>query len=285
VIADRTVEQVLSELNVVPDWETRNADAPPLMVLHRSLPEGEIYFLSSRVHHASHADVAFRVTGRLPEQWDANSGTRKPLAFDTGKGVTIVPVSFDPDGSALIVFRERSGLLSRDVPRPAATPILQLDSGWTLSFQGGRGAPQRPIAATTGSWTDSSVPGVRYFSGTGTYSRSFDLVRSRLAHGHRVVLELGEVDDLAEVVVNGVRLGILWKRPYTLDITDAVKAGRNRIEVRVTNLWVNRLIGDAQPGAIKIAHVAEPVYRADAPLRASGLLGPVRLLEIALDRH
>jgi hypothetical protein len=73
-------------------------------------------------------------------------------------------------------------------------------------------------------------------------------------------------------------LRTLWKPPYSLDITEAVKSGRNEIELRVTNLWVNRLVGDEQPGAVKIAHVIEPVYRADAPLRRSGLLGPVRLL-------
>jgi hypothetical protein len=136
-----------------------------------------------------------------------------------------------------------------------------------------------------GSWTDSDVAGVHYFSGTATYTRSFDLPRGALARDRRVILDLGEVAELADVTINGHKLRTLWKPPYALDITEALKPARNQIELRVTNLWVNRLIGDEQPGAVKIAHVAAPVYRADAPLRRSGLLGPVRLLQQRAHPH
>jgi hypothetical protein len=279
VVADRVVGDVLAGVGLPRDWEARNTDAPPLMVLHRTLEDAEIYFVSSRTHQAARADIAFRVTGRLPELWDADSGTRKPLAFRMEKGTTIVPVAFDPDGSALIVFKQPTRVSAQDVSTPALTPILQLDTGWKLTFQPGRGAPAVDVpAAAVGSWTDSDVAGIRYFSGTGTYTRRFDLSPGTLAGGRRVILDLGEVAELVDVGINGHRLRTLWKPPYSLDITEAVKSGRNEIELRVTNLWVNRLVGDEQPGAVKIAHVIEPVYRADAPLRRSGLLGPVRLL-------
>ena len=91
-------------------------------------------------------------------------------------------------------------------------------------------------------------------------------------------LDLGEVRELAEVRVNGSPAGAVWHAPYRLDIGGVARPGRNRLEVRVANLWVNRLIGDAQPGATKITWTALPSYRADAPLRRSGLIGPVRLL-------
>ena len=91
------------------------------------------------------------------------------------------------------------------------------------------------------------------------------------------MLDLGEVRELAEVIVNGKSAGILWKPPYRADLTGLTQPGANTLEVRVTNLWVNRLIGDAQPGAKPITFTALKTYRADAPLRPSGLLGPVTL--------
>jgi hypothetical protein len=283
VIADRPVGELLASLGLPPDWAVTNADAPAVMVLHRTIDDGEIYFVSSRAHQAAKVDMAFRVTGRVPELWDADTGTRTPLAFRMEKGITVVPIAFDPDGAALVVFRKPAppGVREMSLPPPGAThAILQLDRGWMLSFQTGRGAPVGSIPAAAGSWSESDVEGIRYFSGTGTYTRSFDLPMGALGQGHRFVLDLGEVAELAEVIVNGHRLRTLWKPPYSLDVTDALKRGRNTLELRVTNLWVNRLVGDQQPGAIKIAHVVEAAYRADAPLRRSGLLGPVRLLEV-----
>jgi hypothetical protein len=255
------------------------------MVLHRTLDDGEIYFLSSRVPRAARADVAFRVTGRQPELWDADSGARTPLAFRMEKGVTVVPITFDPDGSALIVFRQPARSSSGQPRAAVSTALMQLDAGWMLTFQQARGAPAGGVATAVGSWSDSDVAGIRYFSGTGTYTRGFDLPRATLAHGRRVILDLGEVAELADVTLNGRGLRTLWKPPYRLDITDALHPGRNQIELRITNLWVNRLIGDEQPGATKIAHVAAPIYRADAPLRRAGLLGPVRLLQQETDAH
>jgi hypothetical protein len=90
-------------------------------------------------------------------------------------------------------------------------------------------------------------------------------------------LDLGKVGDLAEVWVNGRQVGTVWHAPYRIDIGSAVKPGSNELEVRVANVWVNRLIGDAQPGATKITFTAAPTYKPDAPLRPSGLIGPVTL--------
>ncbi|MDZ7783903.1 MAG: hypothetical protein U5K56_13540 [Halioglobus sp.] len=91
------------------------------------------------------------------------------------------------------------------------------------------------------------------------------------------MLDLGDVRELAQVTVNGQSLGVLWKPPFRVEVTAALRAGANRIVVEVTNLWVNRLIGDAQPGA-QPGHVAGvETYEADAPLHPSGLLGPVTI--------
>ena len=91
---------------------------------------------------------------------------------------------------------------------------------------------------------------------------------------------MGDVKNLAEVIVNGKSLGILWKKPFRIDVTEALNTGENTLEVKVTNLWVNRLIGDQQPDVKnKITFTTMPFYRADSPLLPSGLLGPVKILE------
>ena len=105
-----------------------------------------------------------------------------------------------------------------------------------------------------------------------TYTTDFILPRTT---ARSLTLDLGRVGDLAEVLVNGRSVGTVWHAPYRIDIGAAAKPGRNRIEVRVANRWINRLIGDAQPGATKVTWTSMPTYRPDAPLRPAGLIGPV----------
>jgi hypothetical protein len=120
---------------------------------------------------------------------------------------------------------------------------------------------------------------VKYFSGTATYTKSVDVGSELLTPGKRVWLELGDVAELAEVTINGKPVGTAWKTPYRLEVTGALKPGTNRIEIAVTNLWVNRLIGDQQSwSARKYAFADIAPYRADSPLMKSGLLGPVELV-------
>jgi hypothetical protein len=132
------------------------------------------------------------------------------------------------------------------------------------------------------SWTTSTDPGVKYFSGTATYTRDFDVSRQWLQSGAKLTLDLGKVMDIAEVSVNGKTLGeILWKPPYQTDVTSSLKPGTNHLEVKVTNLWTNRVIGDRQAGAGKKYTFTDfkPMnLTKDSELLESGLIGPVRLL-------
>ena len=160
-----------------------------------------------------------------------------------------------------------------DIPPPPA-PVT-LAGSWRVSFQPNRGAPSTSVFDTLESWTTNADPGIKYFSGTATYQNIFTL--PAVGKGAKYELDLGEVKNLAEVVVNDKNLGIIWKRPFKIDISTALKTGANTVEIKVTNLWVNRLIGDAQPGAIKTTFTTMPFYQANAPLLPSGLLGPVVL--------
>jgi hypothetical protein len=129
------------------------------------------------------------------------------------------------------------------------------------------------------SWTKSSDAGVRYFSGTATYTFELQAPVDAFRPGARIELDLGAVKEMAEVVVNEQPVGgVLWKPPYRVDITPALQRGTNRVEVRVTNLWPNRMIGDLQPGVTQRYTFTDfRPFTKDSPLLESGLLGPVKV--------
>jgi hypothetical protein len=194
----------------------------------------------------------------------------------------------------------------------AALPApLALEGPWTLRFPPDWGAPPVVTLERLTSWTEHPDPGVRYFSGTATYARTFEVPAAWLEPGRVVALDLGSVKNLATVAINGKDLGVWWKPPFAGDITGALKVGTNTLEVRVTNLWVNRLIGDEQwpadcewdgiqlarwPGWLldgqprptpeRRTFTTWKHYDRDSALLPSGLLGPVRLcpgVRMALD--
>jgi len=275
IIATRDVAAGLAAAKVEPD-AILTSPGSDVRFLHRRLADGDAYFIDNRRNRLEQIEASFRISGKAPELWHADTGTVEPLSYRIAGGRTIVPLKLDPVGSALIVFRQRTTRPSRIVAPPRFTPLATLGSGWDVSFQPGRGAPGSTRLATLASLSDNKDPGIRYFSGTATYSTRFD--RPAGASRAPLWIDLGQIGDVAEVRINRILAGTVWHAPYRLDISRLTKPGTNRLEIKVANLWVNRLIGDAQPGAVKIAFVAAPTYRADAPLRPSGLIGPVILL-------
>jgi hypothetical protein len=161
--------------------------------------------------------------------------------------------------------------------KPVVKPIVKVEGVWKVDFQAERGAPQSANFTKLQSWTENADTGIKYFSGTATYSTTFKA--PKLVKGATYEIDLGEVKNLAEVVLNGKSLGIVWKKPFKMNLADALKKGQNTLEIKVTNLWVNRIIGDQQPNITnKITFTTMPFYKADAPLLPSGLLGPVTIL-------
>jgi hypothetical protein len=128
------------------------------------------------------------------------------------------------------------------------------------------------------SWSDSSDSGIKYFSGEGTYTNTIQAPSDWFREGSHLWIDLGDVKNLAEVTVNGKSLGVVWHAPYRVDATTALKPGANEINVKVVNAWVNRLIGDEQPGATKYTFADVKPYKANSPLLPSGLLGPVAVV-------
>ncbi len=132
------------------------------------------------------------------------------------------------------------------------------------------------------SWSENSDYGIKYFSGKATYSKTIDIPEGDLKPGALLWLDLGDVKDIAAVSINGKDLGIVWKTPFKIDVTGALVPGANRVNIEVTNLWVNRMIGDQQPWSLKKYTFADfTPYKADSPLLPSGLLGPLRLISLA----
>jgi hypothetical protein len=169
----------------------------------------------------------------------------------------------------------RKEISVRSIPAPEVVP-----EKWYVSFQKERGAPEgHVLLERLQSWTTRAEEGIRYFSGTATYEQGVNVSQDRLKSGRRVHLDLGDVRHLAEVFVNDKPLGVLWKPPYRVDITEAALPGANKITVRVTNVWKNRLVGDAKlPAESRLTWTFYPFYKPDDALVDSGLLGPVRLL-------
>ena len=132
------------------------------------------------------------------------------------------------------------GVASAVVPAP-----LTLDGPWEVTFQADRGAPAQTTMRQLESLSRNPDEGIRHFAGTATYSRNFSVPVDRLGNGRRLYLDLGRVEVVAGITINGRDVGISWKEPYRVDITDAVHAGANTLEIKVSTLWVNRLIGDA----------------------------------------
>jgi hypothetical protein len=248
-----------------------------ILFAHRKLANGDLYFVDNRSDHGEHVDATFRVTGKLPELWHADSGKTEPASFKIAGGRTTVPLTLEPWGSVFVVFRKPTGESSRAVPATVETLLTTIDGPWKVNFQPDRGAPPSISLNKLESWSDDSDPGVKYFSGTGTYTKTVDVPAGWLKPRAHFWIDLGDVKNLAAVTVNGKPLGIVWHFPFRVDATSALKAGANEISIKVTNAWVNRLIGDEQPNAVKITFADEKPYKANSALLPSGLLGPVTL--------
>lgn len=258
-------------------WDAATGAVAPLPVIRRT-PEGAAVPL--RLDPFGSAFVVF-----LP-------GAPAPTLTESGRPVgpdSALLERWDGREARLTVFRPgryrvadadgRSAEIAVDaLPEPA-----ELGGPWELRFPADHGAPPSVALDRLISWTDHPEPGVRYFSGIAEYRRTFDVPAGWKAPGRRVVLDLGDLWSVGEVFLNGRALGILWKPPYAVDVTDALAAGPNELRVEVANTWSNRLAGDAllpekeRRTRTNIVHSGHKPWK-ETPLLRSGLFGPVRLI-------
>jgi len=277
--------QVLTDEKTTPDFEyNRPAVDSELVWIHRHSDDADIYFVANERNREEDFDTSYRVSGKDVELWHPDTGAIEPTAYSTVEGRTHVPLHLDPYGSVFVVFRGKATSPTRALPRPVTTELTTVKGPWDVRFPPNWGAPPAIKLDGLTSWTNSSDAGVKYFSGTATYAKDVEVSADWLQSNSKVVLDLGKVKDIAEVVVNGHHVEqILWKPPYTADVSSVLKPGTNHLEIKVTNLWTNRVIGDHQPSSTKHYTFTDfkPInLTKDSELLESGLLGPVRLLKL-----
>lgn len=278
---------LLHRMGVPPDFES---DAP-LDYTHRRSDEIDIYFIANPQGHEVQSTVTLRVSGKAPELWWPDTGRIQPAAvFDQDGGRTRVPLKLDPHGSVFVIFRK-----PLDSPRPTTpgrnwqefTPLRDITGPWDIRFQPGRGAPERVTSEKLFDWSRHPDSGVKYFSGMATYQTRFNWAPARSDPSDvqpQIWLDLGQVQVMARVYLNGHDAGTLWKPPFRTDLTGKLVPGENVLEISVANLWPNRLIGDRKVSQEqRVTSTTWNPFTADAPLLESGLLGPVRL--VAPEEH
>ena len=280
--------------------------------IHRIDDDGtEYWFVANTADDPVTATLSFSLQGKVPETWDPKTvDIREAASWTVQDGKTVILETLEPRGSRFIVFRKAAsgtgpGLEDRS---PKFAAVATVGGPWTVSFPEGWGAPASVTLDKLSSWTESEDDGVKYFSGTATYTATFTLDQLDRKAGY--ALDLGKVKNLAVVRVNGRDAGTLWTPPFLADITGLLRKGKNTLEIDVTNLWVNRMIGDEfepadiewAPGArggigrqmLKVPEWLEKglprpsagrktvvIYRSftqNDPLVESGLIGPVEIL-------
>jgi hypothetical protein len=282
VFGSGTIGDALNSLQVAADFEyTRPRQNTELAFVHRKLTDGDFYWVSHRNTAAEDVEASFRVTGKAPEIWHADSSLVENAAYRTENGRTVVPLHLEPNDAVFVVFRGAAVAPSRTIAKRVETKLASIEGSWDLAFQAGRGAPAKITLSMLVSWDQNSDSGVKYFSGTGAYTKIVQAQADWFRTGTRLIMDLGDVKNIADVTVNGKSLGTIWKAPFRVDVTSALKPGTNTLEIKVVNLWPNRLIGDQQSNVTqKITYTASSPYRADSPLLPSGLIGPVQVIRL-----
>ena len=272
---------VFAAEKIAPDFAYSSMDGAKLDFLHRTSPDSEVYFFVNRQDRDTQTECTFRVSGKKPEIWDPVTGQTHPVAFKQVDGHATISMEFEPHGSFFVVFHDA---IRPDEPGTTeATAFAHytreeaLAGIWDVSFDPHWGGPAKVEFPKLLSWTERPEDGIKYYSGTATYRKTFDLPPALRGEGVKVAINLGEVKYVAQVRLNGKDLGPLWTKPFRVDITDAVKPMGNVLEIDVANLWPNRIIGDSRlPPDRRFTHT-NIVYTVDTPLWKSGLLGPVTL--------
>jgi hypothetical protein len=281
-------------------------------ILHRSTPEAELFFIRNLQDEAIETDFEFPVTQRIPELWDAYTGTIKSTNSWKQEGdTTRVTLKLEKDESVFVIFPAQKTAYEK-LPEKIVLKenAVKVEGKWKVTFY--PKTDEKPFKREFVKLTDFSVSNdeaVKYFSGMAVYEKKINIKAQELTVNKRILLDLGELYDIAELEINGEKAGVLWLPPYRTDISSFLKAGENSLKVLITNTWINRLIGDEQypedfewtdknqglramtglpewfvegkPRPVKERRTFTPWYYFDknSPLVSAGLLGPVQLVK------
>ena len=301
VIWGKELEEVIEADKVQPDLELRRVpQGADLDWIHRHDGQSDIYFLANLTEQEVEIEAVFRVSGKAPELWDAVTGETRNLAeFRAENARTAIPLHFAPRQSWFIVFRKTDtrNTTSKAKNFPPLADLVTLSGTWEVAFDEQWGGPAKVVFQRLDDWSERPEDGIRYYSGTAIYRKTFDLpAKVRMP----LYLDLGEVKNVARVRLNGKDLGVVWTSPWRVAINiEQVRENENLLEIEVANLWPNRLIGDGRlPKEQRRTKTNARTYDTPVPadlyfcdsdcaerkktgvpakLLKSGLLGPVKL--------
>ena len=276
-----------------------SAEPGALRALHRRTDRYDVFFVSNQTNLPVTASCSFKVTGRQPELWDPVTGAMRELPqFQAENGETTLTLEFAPVQSWFVVFRNEPAGELPGQNFPARRPVAELSGAWEVTFDPTWGGPEQAVTfESLTDWTHHAEAGIKYYSGTAVYRKTFD------APIPATELDLGDFSHLARVRLNGQDLGVVWCAPYRVVIpTGLLKRAGNALEIEITNVWANRLIGDEReppdagdtrgqlvrfpdwfvnneprPSQGRYTFTTWNYFSANSSLIPSGLLGPVTL--------
>lgn len=274
-----SLENVLLMKGVQPDFKTATKGLD-VQYVHRKTADKDIYWVKNPLDQQISLKATFRVNGKKPYIYHPETGDVEECSYVMERGFTTVTLPMVEEDALFVVFEEPTEQTKVVLPNAEEKTWLTIDGPWHVAFEEGRGAPAQATFNSLTDLKDHADKGIKYFSGKATYTKTIELTKKDLSNAGNLTLDLGKVAVMAEVIVNGENLGVVWKSPFKLDVTSALKPGKNELKIIVTNLWVNRLIGDQQPDVEnKISYTTMPFYSANSQLQPSGLLGPVRIMQ------
>jgi hypothetical protein len=281
ILSGMEMQEAFDLIGVVPDCKFAKED--PALFIHRRTTDGEMYFISNQTDKTITVNPEFRVSGKSPELWSSVTGTSRELpAFSQSAQTSVVPLKLEAFESQFIVFRKsatKSGAADVSANFPVGRELADLSANWMVTFDAARRGPVNPVEfKSLTDWTLSGDESIKYYSGTAVYKTNVKLAEN--PSGKKIMLDLGVLTAMAKVKVNGKAVGGVWTAPWQVDISSALKQGSNEIEISVVNNWMNRLIGDQKtPEAQRPTWSPIIPYKVDSPLQASGLFGPVKILQ------
>jgi (4-O-methyl)-D-glucuronate---lignin esterase len=289
IVWGKNLRDILTSRKIGPDFETvsvRSDIQHPFDYIHRRTAKADLYFVSNKSDRWESVLCMFRVSDKVPQLWMPDTGEIRACEFGRdADDTTQVRLRLAPYGSVFVVFREAGESVPKMDWMSASDEGRGIAGPWQVRFPEGWGAPASKTLPELVSWPEVEDEGVKYFSGIASYHNEFNVEANEVAEGNSVFLDLGEVRFVAEVYVNGESQGIVWKPPYRVDITDAIRTGANQLVVEVANTWSNRLVGDARTPEGKqfcrtniVKSLTWQVPWKETPLLESGLLGPVKLI-------
>ena len=253
--------------------------------VHRHLPQGEVYWISNAADKATDVSLSLRTSGKRVEIWHPEDGRREATNYQCSGKRTMVDISMNAHEALFLVLTDADTEGGHATAPTRQSELMSMNDQWTVHFEPNRGAPEEIHLATLMPLNEQEEAGVRFYSGAMTYSKEF-IVKGKIDRKATYQLHLGKVGDMATVRLNGQVLPTSWHAPYVVDITAALRKGRNQIEIEVINTWRNRIIGDRQPDCKqRITYLGhDHFFDSKSELMPSGLIGPVTITQVTTQR-